>query len=86
VRRATKDVSPPSDLEVAETGILDDDRKLCFQQSAGHSTLPEIDVAPGVLRDRFLHTDVGDLQPASWLEDAIELGEDGRLVGAKIRD
>src|SRR6266542_5236148 len=45
---------------------------LCFQQSAGNSAGPEVDVAAPLLADRVLDRDVGDLNPAARREHASE--------------
>ena len=58
---ASIDVSTPGDLEIDEPGRGDRCLKLCIQQSAGDSTLPEIDVLLALLRYCFLHEDIADL-------------------------
>ena len=50
--RAVEDGSAPGDLEVAEARLGDHRSELCFQQSAGHSALPQVDVALGAIGDR----------------------------------
>jgi len=60
---AAEHVCSPGDLEIDKTGCYDRSLELCFQQSAGNSTCPQIDLAPGALRDWLLHQDVADLQP-----------------------
>ncbi|MEE9285928.1 MAG: hypothetical protein V3V35_09410, partial [Dehalococcoidia bacterium] len=42
LRRAAEDVGLPGDLEALKPRSLDDCLELCFQQSAGDSTLPEV--------------------------------------------
>jgi hypothetical protein len=58
--------------------------KLCIQQSAGDSALPEIDVSFAALRDRFLHEDVADLKATARLENACHFLESGKLVGKEV--
>src|SRR5919201_790 len=50
LRSATEDVGTPGDLEVHEAGCHDRGLELCLQQSAGASTLPEVDVSLRSLR------------------------------------
>src|SRR6266511_2279632 len=59
---------------------------LCFQQSPGNSTGPEIDVSPPLLAHRLLNRDVCDLDPPARLEHAEDLGEDRILVGNQVDD
>jgi len=42
MRRAAEDVSPPGDFEIDKTGGHDRVLELCFQQSAGNSTCPQV--------------------------------------------
>jgi hypothetical protein len=55
LRRAFEYVSLPRDREVLESGFFDNGLKLCFQQSAGDSPGPELDLILGGLRDLLLH-------------------------------
>jgi len=59
-------------------------RVLCFQQSAGNSAGPEIDVSPTFFADRFLDGHVGDLHPSSRAKDAEDLCKYGVLVWNEI--
>jgi hypothetical protein len=68
LRRTTEDIRPPGDLEPHKTGGHDRRLKLCFQQSTGNSTGPQVYVAFGALRHGFLHQDVTDLEAAVGLE------------------
>ena len=61
LRRAFEHVFPPRDSEVPESGIIDDGLKLCFQQSAGDSPGPELDLFLSGLEYFLLHQDVADL-------------------------
>ena len=54
---------------------------LCFQQSAGNSAGPEVDVALALLAHRLLDRDVGELDAAARAEHTLDLREDGVLVG-----
>lgn len=78
------DLGAPGDLKIDETrrdyGCLE----LCIQQSAGDSTLPEVDVLLALLRHRFLYDDVADLKTTVRLEDAGHLLESGKLVRKKV--
>ncbi len=61
LRCAAKNFGLPRDLEADEAGGFYKGLKLCFQQSAGDSTSPEVDVSLGAFRDRFINQDIGYL-------------------------
>jgi hypothetical protein len=82
--RARIDVAAPGDLEIDESRRDDSCLELCIQQSAGDSTLPEVDVLLALLRHCFLHEDVADLKTTLRLEDARHLLESGELVGKEV--
>src|SRR5205085_3172095 len=55
-------------LDLLEAVALQDLRVLCFQQSAGNSACPEVDVALALLAHRLLDRDVGELESAARAE------------------
>jgi hypothetical protein len=59
-------------------------RVLCFQQSAGNSAGPEIDVSPTFFADRILDGHVGDLHPSSRAKDAEDFCKHGVLIWNEI--
>jgi hypothetical protein len=59
--RAAKDIFTPGNLKVNKTGSQDRCLKLCFQQSAGNSTGPEVNVPFGAFRHFLLDENVADL-------------------------
>ena len=63
--RAGEHVDFLAPLDVVETGKREYLAPLCFQQSAGDSAGPEVDVVFGVLRDLALDVDVADLDAAA---------------------
>ena len=64
--RCTREhIGTPGDLESLEARRFDCRLELCFQQSAGDSALPEIDVALGGVGHGLLHEDVADLKAAA---------------------
>ena len=68
LRRSAEDIGPPGDLERLESRRNHRCLELCFQQSAGDSTGPEIDVAPRAFGHRLLHHDIADIELPSRLE------------------
>lgn len=82
--RASVDVAAPRYLEIDEPRRYNRCVKLCVQQSAGDSALPEIDVSFAALRNRSLHEDVADLKATARLEDARHFLEPGKLVGKEV--
>jgi hypothetical protein len=61
LRGIPENIPTPGDNEILKPGSGDLAGQLCFQQSTGNSTRPQVDVAPCAVRDRFLHQDIGDL-------------------------
>jgi hypothetical protein len=86
LRRAGVDVSAPGDLEIDEPGGDDRCLKLCIQQSAGDSGLPEIDVSFAIVRDCFLDEDVADLKATAGLEHTCHFLQPRKLIGKKVED
>jgi hypothetical protein len=60
-------------LDPLEPMPLQNLRVLCFQQSAGNSAGPEINVSPTLFADRILDGHVGDLHPPAGAKDAEDL-------------
>lgn len=86
LRGAAEDIGAPRDLESHEPGSHDRGLELRFQQSAGDSTLPEIDVALGGHRNGFRDEDVADLQTPAGRQDTRHLAEPGELVREEVHD
>ena len=83
--RAGIDVATPGDLEVDEPRCDDSCLELCVQQSAGDSTLPEINVLLAFLRYCFLNQDVADLEAALRFEDTRHFPESSELVREEVK-
>ena len=73
----TEDIAFPGYLEVQKTSRTYDRLQLCFQQSAGDSTGPQVDVILCLLRHRLLNQYIPDLYPAAWLEYSVHFPKDG---------
>ena len=82
--RAGEDLGAPGDLEIDEPGRDNRCLKLCLQQSAGDSALPETDVSFATVRHGLLHEDVADLKATARLENACHFLESGKLVGKEV--
>ena len=65
LRRAREHIATPGDFKPFEAGRLDSHLELCFQQSAGDSALPEVDVALGRVGHRLFHENVAELKTAA---------------------
>ena len=61
-------------------------RVLTVEQRTGDSGGPEVDAFARVLGDLVVDHDVGDLQPAAGAQDAIDLVENGVLIGHEVDD
>ncbi len=84
LRCSLEDRLPPRNLDVLEPRCLDRRPKLCFQQSAGDSTRPEIDVLLCLFRDGALDEDISDLEPTRGDQHAVHLGQHAWLVGCQV--
>lgn len=82
--RAGEDLGAPGDLEIDEPRRDNRCLKLCIQQSAGDSALPEIDVSFAFVRNCFLHEDVANLKATARLEHARHFPQSGKLVGKEV--
>src|SRR6476659_6334026 len=71
-------------LDPLEPVPLQNLRVLCFQQSAGNSAGPEVDVASPLSTDRILDRDIGDLDPPTGSEHPEDLGENRVLVRDQV--
>jgi hypothetical protein len=71
-------------LDPFEPVPLQNLRVLCFQQSAGKSAGPEIDVSPTLFADRLLDGHVGDLHPSSRAKNAEDFCKHGVFIWNEI--
>lgn len=84
LRCASVNIGAPRNLEINEPGGYHRCFKLCVQQSARDSPLPQVDVLLALLRYCFLHEDVADLEAAAPLENSRHFLESGELVGKEV--
>ena len=61
LRRTSEHIGPPGDFETGEPGGGDNRLELCFQQSTGNSTSPELDILFRILWHLFRHQNVAQL-------------------------
>ena len=61
MNRAGENVHLLSQFDVHKTGVSQHPVPLCFQQSAGNSARPQIDIVFCLLRHLDVHDDVSDL-------------------------
>jgi hypothetical protein len=73
-----------SDSKILESCIGDLGCQFCFQQSAGNSPRPQVDVAPGTLWDWLLNQDIGNLESPARLENSVQLLEDSVFVWGQV--
>ena len=69
------------DPYLRETEIAQERHELCLRQSAGDSTGPKIDVAPGILAEFGIEDYVGKLKPSARTQDPPNLGERSLFLG-----
>jgi hypothetical protein len=67
-----------------KTSGLEDADELCFQQSTGDSTSPEVDVSKGAVGKDFANDDVGDLRATATLQYPCDLADSPCLVRHKV--
>ena len=82
--RIAEHILSPHNFEVLKTRVNDHCFQFCFQQSAGNSAGPQLDVFLCRFRDCFLNHEVGNLETAARLEYSIHFPENGRLVRAEV--
>jgi len=84
LRCASVNIGAPGNLEINEPGGYHRCFKLCVQQSASDSPLPQVDVLLALFGHCFLNKDIADLKTASRLENARHFLESGELVGKEV--
>ena len=72
-------------MHVAEAGRREGVHKLCFQQSTGDSTNPEIDVAEGAFWQDFPDHNIGDLGTPARFQDAGNFTDGPEFVGYEVQ-
>ena len=77
-------IEPVEHAYPGETGGLEDADELCFQQSTGDSTGPEIDVSKGAVGQDLADDDVGDLRATPTLQHPCDLVDSPCLVRHEI--
>ena len=60
--------------------------ELCLRQSAGDSTCPQIDVAPGVLWKLDIEGNIRQMEAAPALENADDFGKRAFLLRHEVQD
>jgi hypothetical protein len=84
LRCSGKGIEPVEDADPDETGGLEDTDELCFQQSTGDSTGPEVDIAKSAVWKDFTDDDVRDLHASARLQHARDLADGHGFVGHEI--
>jgi hypothetical protein len=77
-------LEPLENFHARESGGCEDADELCFQQSAGDSTGPEVDVPKSAVWQNFANDDVGDLRAPTGLQDPRDLADGFRLVRYEV--
>ena len=86
LRRRLEAIESLRDAHVGEARLRERRDKLCFQQSTGDSTGPEIDVLACVFPQLHAEHNVGDLNTATWFQHAPDLGDCRSLLSHEIQD
>ncbi len=86
LRHATEDVRLPGDLEVNKSCSHDRGLEFCFQQSAGNSARPQIDLLFCVLWHRLLHQDIPDLEATAGFEHTRHLLQGHEFVRQQVEN
>lgn len=82
--RAAEGVDGWSDLDVGEADFGEHLMPALTGQPAGNSTGPQVDVTQSLRWNGSPIGDVGELQHPARCEHAVDLVEDGALVGAQV--
>jgi hypothetical protein len=72
--------------DIGEAGRLEDADELCFQQSTGDSTRPEIDVSERAVGKDLADDNVRDLRASAWFQHTRDLPDSVRLVWHEVED
>lgn len=67
LRRIRIDIDPRHDFESNKSSGDDRRHELSFDESAGDSAFPEVDVALRFISNGFLNENVADLKTSAWL-------------------
>jgi hypothetical protein len=81
-----KTIKPRGDPNLLQANLAQIRNDLCLRQSAGDSTCPEIDIAPGILRQLDIQGNVGEMQPTSGLEYPYDFGKAAFFFGDEVED
>ena len=84
LRCAGEAIEPVENVHPGETGGLEDADELCFQQSTGDSTGPEVDISESAVWKDFADDDVRDLHAATRLQHARDFADGPGFVGHEI--
>lgn len=84
VCRAAEHVDHAAHPHITEAGGSNDVRVLPNEECSSDSTRPEVDIGDRILRKRFLHYDISNLQPPARLEHSIDFPKDRSLVWAQV--
>ncbi len=84
VLRPGEDVYLVAEPHILEAAVVQHPPPLCLQQSAGDSAGPQLDVVLRGLGHFFVNKDVGDLETAPGLQDAVHLSHYRDLVRAQV--
>ena len=77
-------IEPVENAHSGETGTLEDADELCFQQSTGDSTGPEVDLSKGAVGQDFANHDVCDLRPTTTFQHPCDLADRPCFVRHKV--
>ena len=86
LRSAAEDIRLPGDLEVNEARSHDRGLQFCFQQSAGNSARPQIDLLFRISWHRLLYQDIPDLEATGGFEYSSHLLQGSKFVWQQIED
>ena len=78
--RISIDIFSPGDLKIQETRFRDYRFQFCFQQSAGDSAGPEVDLQFSRIGHGFLDNYVRYLQSSFRFQRSVQLLEDTKLI------
>jgi len=85
VPRTRVHISTPGDLKSDKTGDRDRGLQLCFQQSTGYSTRPQVDLGFRAFRYCPFHQDIPNLQPAAGTKHTRHFTQPGFFIGHEIQ-
>ena len=85
LRCTVENLRLPGNFKVGKASSDDRRLKLCFEQSAGNSARPQINLSLCPLRNRPGDKDIGDLKPSTRSQHTEHFAQRLLLIGSQVK-